>query len=88
MKRTMKFQSGLVIILAVGLLMSLGAHAQDSLPPLMRQNNNGNWPSDADAQKLLDELYYQRAIHAYINTLPVLNTIGMRDGSEKTFGKG
>ena len=54
MKRTMKFQSGLVIILAVGLLMSLGAHAQDSLPPLMRQNNNGNWPSDADAQKLLD----------------------------------
>lgn len=58
------------------------------MPPLMRQNDNGNWPTDEEAQKLLDELYYQRAIHAYFNTLPVLNTIGMREGSEETFGKG
>src|SRR6185503_169993 len=31
---------------------------------------------------------YQRAVHAYMTMLPALNTIGMRDGSEATFGKG
>ena len=62
--------------------------AQENIPPLMKQNNNGNWMSDADATKLIDELYYQRAIHAYMTMLPALNTIGMRDGSEEAFGAG
>jgi hypothetical protein len=30
----------------------------------------------------------RRAVHAYMTVLPALNTIGMRDGSEATFGKG
>ena len=54
----------------------------------MRQINNGNWPDENEAQELRDELFYQRAIHAYMTMLPALNTIGMRDGSEATFGKG
>jgi hypothetical protein len=37
---------------------------------------------------LRDELYYQRAVHAYMTMLPALNVIGMRDGSEAAFGKG
>jgi hypothetical protein len=41
-----------------------------------------------EAQSLSDELYYQDAIQAYIQTLPLLNTIGLRDGSEAAFGKG
>jgi hypothetical protein len=36
----------------------------------------------------VDDLYYQQAIQAYIATLPVLNTIGMKDGSEAAFGAG
>ncbi|MDO6406477.1 hypothetical protein CTZ24_24210 (plasmid) [Pantoea phytobeneficialis] len=56
--------------------------------PLMAQINNGNWLPQNDAQSLSDELYYQDAIHAYITTLPLLNTIGLRDGSEAAFGKG
>lgn len=56
--------------------------------PLVRQLNNGNWLDPKEAEALRDELYYQRAIHAYMTMLPALNTIGMRDGSEKTFGKG
>ena len=41
-----------------------------------------------EAESLRDELFYQRAIHAYMTMLPALNVIGMRDGSEAAFGKG
>jgi len=64
------------------------AQAQETTPPLVKQMYNGNWPSMEEAQQLRDELFYQRAIHAYITMLPALNTIGMRDGSEAAFGKG
>ena len=57
-------------------------------PPLVKQINNGNWLDDAEAKSLVDELYYQRAVHAYMTMLPALNTIGMRDGFEKAFGAG
>jgi hypothetical protein len=65
------------------------SHAQDSpAPPLVRQINNGNWLDPKEAESLRDELYYQRAVHAYFTTLGALNVIGMRDGSEKEFGAG
>ena len=41
-----------------------------------------------EAEDLRDELFYQRAVHAYVTMLPALNIIGMRDGSEAMFGKG
>jgi hypothetical protein len=63
------------------------AQAQ-SAPPLVEQLNNGNWLPQQEAESLRDELFYQRAVHAYMTMLPALNTIGMRDGSEATFGKG
>jgi hypothetical protein len=56
--------------------------------PLMAQINNGNWLAQNEAQSLSDDLYYQDAIRAYITALPLLNTIGLRDGSEAAFGKG
>jgi len=61
--------------------------AQDA-SPLINQVNGGNWLADSEARALVDELYYQRAIHAYMTMLPALNVIGMRDGSEKEFGAG
>jgi hypothetical protein len=35
-------------------------------PSLVKQLNNGNWPPQTGAEVLRDELFYQRAIHAYI----------------------
>jgi hypothetical protein len=63
--------------------------AQESAeaPPLVKQINDGNWLPQKEAEDLRDELYYQRAVHAYMTMLPALNTIGMK-GSEATFGKG
>ena len=59
-----------------------------SAPPLIEQLNNGNWLAQEEAEALRDELFYQRAIHAYMLMQPALNTIGMRDGSEDAFGAG
>ena len=64
------------------------AQQDQSAPPLVAQINNGNWLPQQEAESLRDELYYQRAVHAYMTMLPALNVIGMRDGSEATFGKG
>ena len=71
--------------------MTVGSSAlsqEPPAPPLVRQLNNGNWLPHQEAESLRDELYYQRAVFAYMTMLPALNTIGMRDGSEATFGKG
>ena len=57
-------------------------------PPLVEQLWNGFWPDEAEAQTLVDELYYQRAVHAYMTMLPALNVIGLRDGSQAEFGAG
>ena len=80
----MKTKVLLLLILAFGIKL---ANAQE-IPPLMRKINNGNWLEASEAQELVDELYYQRAIQAYYEMLPAMNTIGLRDGSEATFGKG
>jgi len=37
---------------------------------------------------LLDELFFQRAVQTYLWALPSLNMYGMKEGSERTFGKG
>lgn len=56
--------------------------------PLVKQINNGNWLAKQEAEALVDEAFYQRAVLAYQLMLPALNIIGMRDGSEAAFGKG
>jgi hypothetical protein len=65
-----------------------GSAAGQDLPPLVKQINSGNWLDEGEALALVDELYYQRAVHAYMTMLPALNVIGMRDGSEREFGAG
>lgn len=75
----------LVTLLAWG---PAGAQEKAAASPLVQQINNGNWLAPQEAESLRDELYYQRAVHAYMTMLPALNVIGMRDGSEQTFGAG
>jgi hypothetical protein len=40
------------------------------------------------APTLLDESSFQRAVQTYLWALPALNMYGMKEGSEKVFGKG
>ena len=82
------FKITTAIICTAFVLMGMSVQAQETTSPLVRQMYNGNWPSTEEAQELRDELYYQRAIHAYFTMQPAMNVIGMRDGSEATFGAG
>ncbi|HKS11523.1 MAG TPA: hypothetical protein VJS90_00650, partial [Pseudomonas sp.] len=77
-----------VSALAVVLAFIPMAQAEAPASPLIRQINNGNWLAPEEAQSLRDELYYQRAVFAYMTLSPALNTIGMKEGSEKAFGAG
>jgi len=77
-----------LLISTFGLMVSSAVQAGEKAPPLVRALYDGNWPSEEEGQQLRDELFYQRAIHAYMTMLPAMNVIGMRDGSEAEFGGG
>jgi hypothetical protein len=47
-----------------------------------------NRPTKETAQTLRDELLFQRATQTYLWAMPLINTLGMQVGSEKTFGSG
>ena len=47
-----------------------------------------NRPTKETAQMLRDELLFQRATQTYLWALPLINTLGMKTGSEKVFGAG
>jgi hypothetical protein len=47
-----------------------------------------NRPTKEAASALRDELLFQRATQAYLWALPLINTLGMKNGSEKVFGAG
>jgi hypothetical protein len=47
-----------------------------------------NRPTAETAQTLRDELLFQRATQTYLWALPLINTLGMKVGSEKVFGAG
>jgi hypothetical protein len=45
-------------------------------------------PTKETTQTLRDELLFQRATQTYLWAMPLINTLGMQVGSEKTFGAG
>ena len=47
-----------------------------------------NLPTQESAETLMDELLFQRASQTYLWALPLINTLGMKVGSEETFGAG
>jgi len=47
-----------------------------------------NYLTKQSSQVLLDELTFQRAVQVYLWALPAMNMYGMKEGSEKIFGKG
>src|ERR1700744_6104209 len=47
-----------------------------------------NRPTKETSQALRDELLFQRATQTYLWALPLINTLGMKTGSESVFGAG
>jgi len=64
-------------------------HAQiDRYEALANSPTIENRPTPATTKLLKDELLFQRATQSYLWALPLINTLGMKVGSEKTFGAG
>lgn len=87
----MKKKSVLLAVLLTTALISASSQflsAQTTSSPLVQKLYDGDWPSQEEIDKNYDEFLEQTAIQAYMLTLPALNVIGMRDGSESTFGEG
>ena len=55
---------------------------------LANQPFTGGYLSKDATAALKDELVFQRAVQSYLWALPALNMYGMKEGSEKVFGKG
>src|SRR5215831_19509330 len=82
----------IVVSLAV-LLAALGlaplAQAQtDRYDAVANLPFEQNRPIKETSQLLKDELLFQRATQTYLWALPLINTLGMKVGSEKAFGAG
>jgi hypothetical protein len=55
---------------------------------LVEQMYEGGWPDADELESVHGQFLLQRAVQSYMMTLPTLNVIGMRDGSEAEFGAG
>jgi hypothetical protein len=79
--------SAAALCLSLGLAGSASADQArfDGLANLPFEQNR---PTEATAQTLLEELTFQRATQTYLWAMPLLNTMGMRDGAAEAFGTG
>lgn len=75
---------GSVFTAAAGMASAQSEHIQN-LANLPFENNR---PTEATARTLMEELTFQRATQSYLWAMPLLNTMGMRDGAAEAFGTG
>ncbi len=78
-----------IALAALAAFGPINSHAETSrFDELANAKFEENRPTAESAQMLRDELLFQRATQAYLWALPLINTLGMKEGSEKTFGAG
>src|SRR5262249_2242362 len=77
------------LLLATALTVAGPASAQqDRYDALANAAFSENRPTAETAKLLKGELLFQRATQTYLWALPLINTRGMKGGSEKAFGAG
>jgi len=86
--RTKTIVTALSFLFSALLAASAVAQAGTPPPPLVKQMYDGGWPSAKELKTVHEQFLLQRAVQSYMMTLPTLNVIGMRDGSEAEFGSG
>ncbi|UUO04706.1 DUF1254 domain-containing protein [Blastopirellula sp. J2-11] len=80
----------IAILFAMGLSAALTfpVNAQSRFDELANLPFEKNRPTASTAERLKQELLFQRATQTYIWAMPLLNTMGMRDGFKESFGTG
>ena len=82
------FAATLVGVLAISGMAMHALAQQTNFDTLANLPFSEGWPTTDTAQTLRDELLFQRATQTYLWAMPLINTLGMQVGSEKTFGAG
>jgi hypothetical protein len=77
-----------VIVLLAGSVVIPALAQTDRYDALANSPMFENRPTPETAKLLKDELLFQRATQTYLWALPLINTLGMKFGSEKVFGAG
>jgi hypothetical protein len=79
-----------VAAVAAGVFLapSCGTAQQSHFDALANAPMFENRPTAEASAALKDELLFQRATQVYLWALPLINTLGMKLGSEKVFGAG
>jgi hypothetical protein len=78
-----------LVAVMLGSCFAMPAFAQsDRYDALASSPMVENRPTPETAKLLKDELLFQRATQTYLWALPLINTLGMKVGSEKAFGAG
>ena len=88
MERRMRVTTIVLALLAVVSLAPRTQAQNDRYDALANSPMVENRPTPETARLLKDELLFQRATQTYLWALPLINTLGMKVGSEKTFGAG
>ena len=86
----MTIHTGIAALIAamigtIGLPISASAQ-MDRYDALATSPMAENRPTPATAKLLRDELMFQQATQAYLWAMPLINTLGMKFGSEAAFG--
>jgi hypothetical protein len=82
------FVRSLVAIALAAFTTTAMAQAQSGYNELADMPFVQGYIASDNGQKLLDESFFQRGVQAYLWAIPALNMYGMKEGSEKVFGKG
>ncbi|EAW0724329.1 DUF1254 domain-containing protein [Salmonella enterica] len=85
MKYAFRLAASSVLIASTLFSQTAFADRFDDLANLPLEKNR---PTVSTTETLLQELTFQRAMQSYLWAMPLLNTAGMRDGAEATFGTG
>jgi len=86
---TRSFLTRTTAALAFAAILAAPAGAQDTrIEALANLPFEQNRPTAETASTLRDELTFQQATQAYLWAMPLVNTLGMKFGSEEAFGAG
>ena len=78
----------IVGVLAMSGLTTLAVAQEANFDKLGNQIFAAGYPTAEAKQRLSDEFLFQSAVQTYLWALPALNMYGMKEGSERIFGKG
>ncbi len=84
----MKITRLLPVLLAATCFAASTASAQRNYEALANSPTFENRPTNEASKVLMDELLFQRASQSYLWAMPLINTMGMKVGSEEKFGAG